>query len=131
MKYLNDYIEDKQSECFKKYGAFFAFSKKQLDEQKKEGIKYISLGSGLIAPESNAKDVIDDLSMIFEEGIKQDIEENGKSKIIQRELGNHEAQITGELDPTFEALDGYGFTIEDIKKEYKIFFKLCKKNNWF
>lgn len=131
MKYLSDYIEAKQSELFNKYGAFFAFSDKQFQEAKKEGIKYVSLGYGLIVPKGSEEDLINGLDQIREEGIKQDILENGKSAIIQRELGNHEAQITLDIDPTLKALDGYGITREEVEEGFKIFFKKCKKNNWF
>ena len=35
-------------------GAFFAFSQSQFDEQKKEGVIYVSMGAGLICPKENA-----------------------------------------------------------------------------
>jgi hypothetical protein len=47
MKYLMDYMENKQTKALNKAGAFFAFSNEQFDKAKKEGIKYISLGAGL------------------------------------------------------------------------------------
>ena len=39
---------------FKDTGAFFAFSNEQVDEQKQEGVKYVSLGAGMICPKENA-----------------------------------------------------------------------------
>ena len=131
MRYLSDYIEDKQTDLFEKTGAFFAFSKKQLDEQKKEGINYSLLGMGMICPKDNINMLLEGLDLIQSEGIKQDIKENGISAIIQRELGNHEAQITMDIEPTLDALEGYNITKEQVLKEYKIFFDLCVKNDWF
>jgi len=36
MKYLNDYVEQAQTDLFKKCGSFFAFSGKQYNEAKKD-----------------------------------------------------------------------------------------------
>ena len=107
MKYLSNYIEDAQSAAFEKNGAFFAFSDKQLSEKKVEGVKYVSLGSGLICPKENADKLHSELTQIVKDGVKQDVEENGIEKIIERELANHEAYYTGDLDDTLEALSCY------------------------
>ena len=39
-------------------GAFFAFSQSQFDEQKKEGVIYVSMGAGLICPKENAENAL-------------------------------------------------------------------------
>ncbi|MEZ8335996.1 hypothetical protein AB6D90_25755, partial [Vibrio splendidus] len=88
MKYLSHYIQAKQTQAFNEAGAFFAFSNKQLDGEKKEGVKYASLGMGLICPVDNAKQLMTRLDSIAQEGIVEDIEENGKKAIIRRELFN-------------------------------------------
>jgi len=119
MKFLQDYIDEAQSKTLDDNGAFFAFGKKQFDEAKKEGVKYTSLGYGLICPTDNADKLIGDLERIAEEGIKQDIKENGIKAIIERELANHEVQITRDISDTVSALDGYGITEEQIKAVYK------------
>jgi hypothetical protein len=120
MKYLINYVEDKQTEAFTKYGAFFAFSNKQFDEQKKEGIKYVSIPGGLICPKENALALIRELNTIQDQGIKEDIEENGKEGIIKRELDNHEAYYTGDIEGTVDALTAYkNITLEDIQKVFK------------
>lgn len=118
MKYLSDYIEEKQKECFKKHGVFFAFSNKQFNEQKQEGVKYVSLGAGIIVPKDNIDTFIDDHHNIVTEGIKQDVAENTIEGVVKRELGNHEAYYTGTIDSTVEALKEYPVTEEQI---YKIF----------
>jgi len=44
MKYLSDYTEEAQTKLFVEKGVFFAFSKDQFNEQKKEGVDYVSAG---------------------------------------------------------------------------------------
>lgn len=132
MKYLSNYMEEAQTQAIEKAGAFFAFGDKQFNEAKKEGVKYTSLGSGLIGPENSAIELNKELKNIYQSSIKQDIKENGLSAIIQRELGNYECQITGDITDAREALSDYpGITGEMILKEYKIFYDECVKNDWF
>ncbi|OEF77678.1 hypothetical protein OA5_16955, partial [Vibrio cyclitrophicus 1F111] len=97
MKYLSHYIQDKQTQAFNDAGAFFAFSNQQFDEAKKEGVKYASLGMGLICPVDNAKQLMTRLDSIAQEGIAEDIKENGKKAIIRRELFNHECFYTNDI----------------------------------
>lgn len=118
MKYLSNYMEEKQTAAFNDAGAFFAFSTKQFEESKKEGINYMNVGSGLICPEDKARELIARLELIHKEAIKQDIEENGIENIIERELHNHEAGYTMEIDDTFEALRAYGITKAEVIKKF-------------
>ena len=131
MKTLSEYTQEKQTKLFEACGAFFSFSQEQLNEKKVEGVEYVSLGSGLIVSKEKAKELFKGLKTIHAEGIKQDIEENGKSAIIQRELGNHEAHIVMSIDDTVDALVDYGFSREDIQDEYKLFFEHCIENDFF
>ena len=131
MNYLSDYTSAKQTQLWNDNGAFFAFSKKQLDEEKKEGVVYVSLGMGLIAPKENALKVIEGLESINTEGIKQDILENGIKAIIHRELANYEAQITGDISDTIQALEDYGITREQVSAEYPAYFQFCIDNDYF
>jgi len=131
MKYLSNYTEEAQTKLFDECGAFFAFGQKQLEEKKVSDVEYVSLGHGLICPKANVKVLSDGLDNIQEKGIKQDIAENGKSAIIHRELANHEAQITMSISDTIGALDGYGFTTEEIEAEFKKFFDHCVENDLF
>lgn len=118
MKYLNDYTEDQINKIMEQYGAFFAFSNQQFDEKKKEGIKYVSCGAGLICPKDNAMQLMKDVIDVGQKGRKQDIQENGHEAIIKRELINHEAYYTGDVDSTVDALDGYNITREAIVAIY-------------
>ena len=131
MNYLSDYTSEKQTQLWNDNGAFFAFSKKQLNEEKKEGVVYVSLGMGLIAPKENASKVIEGLESINTEGIKQDISENGIKAIIHRELANYEAQITGDISDTVQALEDYGITREQVSAEYPAYFQFCIDNDYF
>ena len=119
MKYLQDYMSEAQTIALDKAGAFFAFSQKQFDEQKKEGVLYKNLNMGLICPVDNAMTLLDELDAIYKNAIKLDIEENGLTRIIIRELNNHEAYYTGDIDDTARALADYPVTVEDIRKVYR------------
>ncbi len=123
MKYLSHYIQDKQTQAFNEAGAFFAFSNKQFDEAKKEGVKYASLGMGLICPVDKAKQLMNRLDSIAQEGIAEDIEENGKKAIIRRELFNHECFYTNDICDCVEKLEGYGITYDEI---YEVFNHIRK-----
>ena len=115
MKYLSDYIQEAQTEFFNQTGTFFAFSDQQFNEGKKEGVKYASIGMGMLCPVENVKTLIAGLDSIHEAGIKQDIAENGIEAIIERELHNHEAFYTYDLNDTINSLDGYNVTKEQVK----------------
>ena len=131
MNYLSDYTSAKQTQLWNDNGAFFAFSKKQLNEEKKEGVVYVSMGSGLIVPKENASKILKGLESINTEGIKQDISENGIKAIIHRELANYEAQITGSISDTVEALGDYEITREQVREEYNAYFQHCIDNDYF
>ena len=116
MKHLTDYTSDKLSKLWDDNGAFFAFGQQQLDEKKQEGV---------------ASKVIAGLESIHAEGIQQDISDNGIKAIIHRELANHEAQISGDVSNTVEALEGYGITRKQVNEEYKSFYQHCIDNDYF
>ena len=123
MKYLSDYTNEKQTQAFDEAGAFFAFSQKQFNEAKKEGIEYCSMGAGLICPVENAKRLFYRLEQINKEGIAQDIQENGKKAIIRRELFNHECFYTGDITDCVEKLEDYDYSYDDI---YQVYRHICQ-----
>lgn len=118
MKTLSNYTEEAQTALLNELGAFFAFSKQQYNEQAKDGIEYVSMGAGLIAPKDNAQKLFDGLEKIHTAGIAADIAENGIEAIIKRELYNHEAFYTNRLSDTVDALEGYNVTREQVAKVY-------------
>lgn len=122
MKYLQDYMEKEQSAAIKDCGAFFAFSVKQFEEKRVEGVTYADMGAGLICPKDNAKKLSEAIDEIYEKGIALDMEENGKKNIIWRELANHECQIVGNSVACIEALMDYPIEITEINDEWKAFY---------
>ena len=132
MKYLSNYTSEAQTELFKTTGTIFAFSQKQFDEQKQNGVKYVLVGAGLICPKTNIDDLHDGLESIQAAGMSADISENGVKAIIHRELGNHEAQITCSCSETIDALADYpSITPEMIRAEYPAYFDHCVDNDLF
>lgn len=119
MKYLSDYISDKQTDALDAAGAFFAFSQKQFDEAKKEGVVYVNGPMGIICPKDTIKQLMINLEKIVDEGIAEDIKENGLNMIIRRELNNHEAYYTQDIASTVEALGGYPVTEEEIRAVFR------------
>ncbi len=118
MKYLSDYINDKQTAAFDELGAFFAFSNEQFNEAKKEGVEYCHVTAGLICPVGNTSELLTRLDTITKEGIAQDIAENGIKAIIRRELFNHECFYTNDICDCVEKLEGYNVTYDDIYQEF-------------
>jgi len=114
MKYLSDYMEEKQTALFNKTGTIFAFSQKQFEEGRKDNVKYVNLGQGMLAPDENYIEVIETLKKIYKDSIQQDLKENGKDKVILRELLNHEAFYVGNIEDTIHKLEDYPITEDDI-----------------
>ncbi len=115
MKYLSNYTEEGITKALDKAGAFFAFSGKQFKEKEDKGVKkYANLGGGLISPVGTAKQLVKNIADVVKNGIKQDIKENGIDNIIKRELENHEANYTGDITDTAEALKDYGISDNKI-----------------
>lgn len=124
MKYLQDYTENLQTELFNSNSAFFAFN----DQQVNEGLKkypnltreeLTNLGGGLICPKDKAKDIINGLDAIQEQGMQQDLKENGKEGIIIRELYNYESFYTSDPSDAIEKLKPYNFTEAEIIAAYR------------
>ena len=118
MKYLEDYIEEKRTKLFKETNVFFAFGKKQFNANKKAGITYVSMRGGLFCDKRYVEKLIYGLDDILTEGLAKDIIENGIEQIILRELDNHEARNSMNLDSSFEFLQHYGITKKLIWKLY-------------
>ena len=118
MQHLSDYITEKQTKLLDKYQVFFAFSKKQLNEQlkrhnlAKEDV--VSLINGMLLPKENAQAFLDEHEQVILQGIAQDEEDHTIEQIIHRELDNHEFVITGDITDTVEALEGYNISEQDI-----------------
>lgn len=55
--------QDKTASIMEKHGAFWAFGNAQFEAKKKEGVKYASLGAGLICPVDTHEELIKDLGL--------------------------------------------------------------------
>ena len=120
MKYLNDYTESETTKLFAATGAFFAFSKEQFYEQKTDGIRYVTLGAGMVAPKEDAGRLVEELGRIHSAGIAADVKENGIKAVIRRELFNHECFYTNDISDCCDALIDYpGITRANVLKVYR------------
>lgn len=122
MKYLQDYMNDRQTKALDKAGAFFAFSNKQLEEGRNHTrplTDYVNAGAGMICPRDTVRALLAELTTIYKDAIAQDITENGLNAIIRRELSNHEAYYTGDIESTADALADYPVTPADIMKVFR------------
>ena len=119
MKCLSDYTEEKITNLLNKYNGFFAFSQKQFNEAKKEGLKYVDRGAGLIHEAGRSKEFDKEYDLIIKDAIKLDIKENGKEAIIERELCNHECYYTGDITNAVDKLEDYNITHNEILTEFR------------
>ena len=119
MKNLQDYQEEKQTALFNKTKAFFAFGTKQFDEQKQPNTKYVNCGAGLVCPKGQEKILVDGLTEIHQNAIKEDIAENGTEAIIRRELYNYECFYTGDISDAVSRLADYDIKVSQIQSVYR------------
>ena len=131
MKYLNDYTQDAISKVIKDNGGFFAFSNKQFEESKQDGIKYVRLYGGLISPKNNVKNILDGIDKANVKGIKEDMKENSIKDIIWREFANYECQIVHNYDDVLISLKDYSIKKETIKKEFTNYINYCNEHNLY
>ena len=131
MNTRSSYTESKTSELLDNLGAFFAFSNAQFEEARREGVDYVRAAHGMLCPRDNVEKLFKGLANIQREGIKRDLAENGKRGIIHRELANHDAQITSDIDDTADAVAAYGITRAEIMAEWPSFFQHCVENDFF
>lgn len=118
MNYLSNYTEQPFTELLKKCNSFYAFSTEQFKEKRKEGLKYVKVGNGLICDAEKQEELFKGIEFIQEAGIKKDLKENGRSKIIERELNNYECFYTYDYTEVIEALKPYNILEEEIKKTF-------------
>jgi len=125
---MHEFTDKRTTELLESNGAFFAFSNRQFDEAKKEGVTYVNMGMGLIAPKENADAVFKGLEKIHKEARESVLAKYDKEEIIRYELANHEAYYTGSIDDAYGALEHYGFTREEVLAVYRV--ECRKEENW-
>jgi len=131
MNYLSNYIQEAQADTMRKHGAFFAFSQQQFNDQKVDGVTYTTGPSGLLCPTANMNDLVKGLALVHRAGIAADLAENGKLAIIQRELANHECQITMDYSDALEALAGYDITEAEVRTAFSAYMDYCREHDLF
>lgn len=121
MTYLQhkDSRQKQMSTLFEKHEVFFAFSRSQIEAEKKEGVKYYSLEGGMFIPQAN----YDAFNAEYEEQenayMQEAKEKFSATEIISYELANHEYCYTYDLTDTKGALEEFGFS----DKEYRVAVK--------
>ena len=139
MESLTSFIEKDISNLLKESGAFFAFGEKQFNEQKEQGVKYISDGTGLLVPKDTYKEFNAKYEAIVKTGSSRLIEKYGADAIIRYEYFNHEQQLgyfqNVEESDTYHALSSFikypGFDIENIQKVFKQCYQEAINNDYF
>jgi hydroxymethylpyrimidine pyrophosphatase-like HAD family hydrolase len=137
MKNLFEILKPKTAELFKNNGAFFAYSNKQFNEQKKEGIEYVNILGGLIGPKDKAKFILSEMERLYDESVIEHVKNETPEKIISYEYFNHETQLTGDINTIIDLFSEYTrlfpieFSYENILKECDKCYKLAIKNDWF
>ena len=107
---FGEFTEDETTKTLNKYKAFFAFNNEQFNEQKEEGVKYYSMGMGLILPKDNAKDFIAEMEKNHKHKKKKYLERYSRESIIKMELDNHE----GNYEDTCKCLKSLGIKKEEV-----------------
>ncbi len=102
------------SEIIARLGVIFAFSTTQFNESKKEGVKYVNMGAGMICPKENQAELRAGLAEQWTAFLKQDKEERTKETIIESCLSNYECFYTGDIEDAWGELEDYGYTQEEV-----------------
>lgn len=120
--------QEDMNKLFKDLKVFWAFSKKQFEENKTplaDGDKYVDIGAGGFIPKSNFQALIKGMKKIkkeFKEAMK---DEKARKDHILYELNNHEAYYTHSIESTMDAL-GEDFTREEVLNVFDGRRKLTK-----
>ena len=124
MIYATVETDKKVKELTKQHGCFFAYSKKQFDEQKESSRGYVHLYGGLYAPASKYKIILDELGKIHDNQINKDKEENSIKDLIFRECANLEIQY-GCINDIIEHLSAYEIDLATMRKHYNEYINYC------
>jgi hypothetical protein len=119
MNHLSHYVTKRTRGLYKKYGAFFSFGADQFEKQRKEGVTYLSMGSGLVCPKDNCKALHAEMNESFALAVEDDKADNDKQAIIRRELYNYECFYVGDIADAVSAVKSYGYSYDDVLKVYR------------
>jgi len=128
MKYY-EYKQERENEInalFKKHDVFFAFSAKQINEKKKDGVKYYSLGSGMFIPQENYELFNNEFEEFDTNLVKKAKEIFTPTEIIGYELANHEYCITYDLSDTKNTLEEFNFSDAEYSAAVQDYLQTCE-----
>ncbi len=121
MKSLNHYTDEAITKALNDYGAFYAFSDAQFEEQRdpaREKSEYARGPSGLIVPKDNAEALISAMQDAVAYGITARLLDYPLNDIIAYELGNYECYYSGDIQDAVDALKPYNVTYDDVVSVY-------------
>jgi hypothetical protein len=107
MENLFDVTSKELEKLREKNGVCFAFSQRQFDEQKRDGVKYVEISSGTLCPKENVIHYMNEVIKIIDKGVKYMVDKYGAIEIIKYEYWNHETQLTGDICTLEESLQIY------------------------
>lgn len=124
-KSVKDITDKLLSKVFKEHDVFFAFSKEQIEEQKKPGVQYrVNKSMGMFYNIEKEDTIYLEIDKAIEEAQRIDKELHTKEQIILRELINYECFYICDFTDVVEPLEAYGYTVKDIQS---IFYKYLQK----
>jgi hypothetical protein len=128
MKHLN--IEKEQEHILDNNNAFFAFSNEQFNSCADQSVAYSNLGGGLYCPTGNVDALINEFDEAHSRKIQWELSNNTLKDIIWDSLANYECQIIGDYSDALDALQSYGISEDDIKKEWNGYYQNCIDNDY-
>lgn len=112
--------ETKVSAMFEELGVFFAFSNEQFEKSRKEGVTYVQMPYGMIAPKENAQRIHEAFDRIHNQTQASFKQQVPMEEYILHELWNHECFYTGNYSEILDQIQLYypECMIQDIRKVF-------------
>jgi len=118
MKSFQSYTQDKIRTVFKDMGAFFAFSNRQFNEARQEGIEYVALDAGLVVPKGNEQETLARLEQINKEAVSAFLKDHDKESIILDSLRNYECFYTGDISDCVDEMKDFNITEQEVMEVF-------------
>ncbi|GLT20497.1 hypothetical protein GCM10007938_42820 [Vibrio zhanjiangensis] len=114
MKSFHSYMQDKTRALFKDMGAFFAFSHRQFDEARQEGVEYVALHAGLMVPKGNEQETLARLERIKYDAVSDYLKDRDKESVILDSLRNHECFYTRDISDCVDEMKDFNITKQEV-----------------
>lgn len=117
---INEEQQQKISALFERNGVIFAFSNKQFESNRKEGVTYVMMECGMIVPKENVKKVRDDFAQITKEYTGELQNHVTMEQYTHDKLLDHECYYTGNYAEVIEMVQDYYplCTHSDVREIY-------------